>query len=217
MKKYLNIIMATLILFSFIARPVSAQEEKDFRYTLKTNPVSAALGPLWVAMVVPLTGEYKLQFEARTFDKQSAQISIGYLGPNLAFNPSSYTKGDTSINVSGIHAQLFYKFFVTSQKAPNGFYLAPAISYATAKWKNSEDPNDYLSASKLRISALFGYQLITKGGFALDAYTGLGVKKRDYKLAQDNSVIDIEDLGDWLNKKNFAGNVCFGLSFGYAF
>lgn len=216
MKKIFILILGVYLLVPGFTHKASAQEkEKDFRFTIKTNPLAAAAGPLWV-IVIPITGEYRLLAEARTMQKQSAQIGVSYLGSPLIINPDTWTKGDTGLNFGGYRLQFMYKFFITGEKAPEGFYLAPHISYATAKIKSSLDENNYLQASKLNINALLGYQVISKGGFALDIFTGLGLKQRDYKLSSNGEFLDIDNLNDVLGKK-FRPSLAFGLNFGYAF
>jgi hypothetical protein len=62
----------------------------------------------------------------------------------------------------------------------------------------------------LNADIIFGYQLITGGGFALNVYTGLGLKLRDYDFG-DESDFSFDTGGD------AAPNVAFGFTFGYAF
>jgi hypothetical protein len=212
--KYLLIIGLTLL---FTGSPVLAQQttaEKDFKFTVKTNPLSAMGGPLFVAWVVPITAEYKVYFEAQTTKKQSVQIGLGYLGSSPLVASIGDLGGDTSIVSSGLRGQLWYKFFLTSDKAPAGFYIGPHFSYAAAKLKNSEVPDEYFKATKLNINVLFGYQIVSKGGFAIDFYTGLGLKHKTFNTSDLGTNQSFED---WkLNDKTTIG-VPLGFSFGYAF
>lgn len=216
MKKLIVLLLGISLLGLVFSPAVSAQEqEKDFRFTIKTNPLAAAAGPLWV-VVIPITGEYRLLFESRTLQKQSVQIGASYLGAPLIINPDTWTKGDTGLNFGGYRVQFMYKFFITGEKAPEGFYIAPHISWATAKIKSTINENDYLQASKLNLNAVLGYQIISKGGFALDIFTGLGLKNRDYKLSENGNFLNIDNLNDVLGKK-YKPSLAFGLNFGYAF
>jgi hypothetical protein len=61
---------------------------------------------------------------------------------------------------------------------------------------------------------VFGYQVITKGGFALDIFTGLGLKNRKYDTSDFATNQTFEDL-DFDSKSGVS--VPLGLSFGYAF
>lgn len=208
--KYLFIIG---IVFLLAAPKVISQDNpnvRDVRFTIKTNPLSAMGGPLYIAWIVPLTSEYKVYFEAKTTPKQSIQIGLGYLGSSPLVAAIGNLGNDTTVISSGYHAQLWYKFFMTEDKAPGGFYLAPHVSYAAARVKNNKEPNKYFDASKLTVTCDFGYQIITKGHFALDLYTGLGIKKKHYK-------VNGFDLSDWKLLDKFTIAVPVGFSFGYAF
>jgi len=216
MKKFTCILIVGFA-FLMIASPVLAQDTgttKDIRFTIKTNPLSALGGPLFVLWVVPLTAEYKVYFEAKTSASQSVQIGLGYLGSSPLVASMGDLGGDTTISSNGIHAQLWYKFFLTGDRAPAGFYIGPHFSYATAKLKNNKNPDEFFKASKLNINVAFGYQIITKGGFALDVYTGLGLKNKKFDTS---SLTMNQTFSDWkLNSKTTIG-VPFGFSFGYAF
>jgi hypothetical protein len=203
--------------FLFTGSPVLAQQstaDKDFRFTIKTNPLSALGGPLFVAWIIPLTAEYKVYFEAQTTAKQSIQIGLGYLGSSPLVASIADIGGDTSIVASGFRGQLWYKFFMTADNTPSGFYIGPHFSFATAKLKNSVEPDKFFKATKLNVDVVFGYQIITKGGFALDIYTGLGLKNKTF----DTSSFEMnETFNDWKLFNKTTIGIPFGVSFGYAF
>jgi hypothetical protein len=201
----------TFVLFLFVGQSARAQEDKEIRFTLKTNPLAALGGPLYV-LFVPITGEYKVLFEAKTTKKQSIETGLSYLGPSILLNLDQLTDKDSisGVHTSGFRVQLTYKFFLTSDAAPKGFYVGPHISYAKARIENRDRPDDEFSAAKLNMDILMGYQVITSGGFTLNMYTGLGLKLRDYDFAQ-NSDFNF-DYGN-----HTTPNVAFGFTFGYAF
>lgn len=94
--KELRIVLTFGLILLFGAHNLSAQKsegEKDFRFTIKTNPLSALGGPFWI-VVVPLTGEYKVFFEAKVSDKSSIQAGAGYIGPSVLLNLDEITSGD---------------------------------------------------------------------------------------------------------------------------
>jgi hypothetical protein len=208
--------IAFLLLIALVApRSFAQEEEKDFRFTIKTNPMAALGGPMWV-LIVPITGEYRVLFEAKTLEKQSVQVGVSYLGPSLLLNLDRITTSDSSeisgINTSGFRGQLMYKFFLSRDlSAPEGFYVGPHFSYATASITSKDNKDDKVKATKINIDGVLGYQLITNGGFTLDVYSGLGfrIKKWEYP-----STIDTDfDFGTSKNTPM----VTFGLNFGYAF
>jgi len=216
MKKLVFILIVGFALL-LVAAPVYSQQassEKDPRFVIKTNPLAALGGPLFVLWIVPITSEYKVYFEARTTEKQSIQVGLGYLGSSPIVASIGDLGGDTTVHSSGFRGQLWYKFFLTQDKAPGGFYLGPHVSYAFAKMKNSVDPDIYFGATKLNIECVFGYQVITKGGFALDIFTGLGLKNKTFDTSHMGTN---ETFGDWKLNNKFTVSVPLNFSFGYAF
>ncbi|MCX6330804.1 MAG: hypothetical protein NTZ85_14980 [Bacteroidia bacterium] len=212
--KYFIIISLMLVLFNEQSFSQEVAADKDYRFAVKTNPLSVIGGPLWALWIVPLSNEYKVSFEARTFEKQSVQVSVGYLGTSPIIKNLGDLGGDTTIKTFGYHGQLWYKFYLTKDKAPNGFYVGPHFSYAWAKIKSSVDNSKYFTASKLQFHVALGYEIITKGGFALDIFTGIGVKSKNY----DFSHLGGDDTyKDWKLNDKFVVSVPFGLTFGYAF
>lgn len=209
MRKSILVLILPLLLLAQLVR--AQKETSDFRFTIKTNPLSAVGGPLYVAFI-PITGEYKILFEAKTTRKQSIETGFGYLGPSLLINIDELSEQDSvsGVKTSGYHLQMMYKFFITDDEAPRGFYVGPHISYASAHIANKDNSEDQFSAAKLNMNILLGYQLITGGGFTLNVYTGFGFKLRDYD-------IPMESTWDFDYGNHASPNVTLGLSFGIAF
>lgn len=218
MKKAIFLLVICVALL-FLASPAHAQGqvvEPDYRFVIKTNPLSALGGPFWLA-IIPLTGEYKVLFEAAVSEKSSVQIGAGYIGPSVLLNldelsdDGSETGEIEGVKTSGFRVQGMYKFYISRDlSAPEGFYVGPHVSYATAQIKNKADEASKISATKLNINGVFGYQLITSGGFSLDIYTGMGFVSRKYEFTGT----------DWDQdtfKDRASVSVPFGFSFGYAF
>jgi hypothetical protein len=213
MKRVTGFIL-TAVMILVLSTPVIAQESRDFRMTIKTNPLSALGGPFWV-LIVPVTGEYKALFEIKTTEKTSLQVGASYIGPSLLLNLDELTnEGEniSGIKTSGVKLQGMFKYFLSSDlSAPEGFYVGPHASFATAKIKSVDDANDFVTGTKINVNGVIGYQLITSGGFALDIFTGLGFVSRKYTASGDGGVIF--DLGG--DKSSV--NVPLGFSFGIAF
>ena len=219
MKKAFCLMITCLVLLSLTA-PVSAQgkaadAEKDFRFTIKTNPLAALGGPFWLA-IVPLTGEYKVLFEAKVAPKASFQFGAGYIDPSALLNLDDLTnEGDSisGIKTSGFRVQGMFKYFLSRNlQAPEGFYIGPHVSFATAQLKSKDNAANYIKAQKINVNGVIGYQLITSGGFALDIYTGVGFVSRKWTFS--GSTFDTDQTG-FSDKASI--NIPFGFSFGYAF
>jgi hypothetical protein len=212
--------MKYILIFGFalllMASTVAAQETgtgKNFKFTIKTNPLSALGGPFWVA-VIPITGEYKLLFETALTQKMSGQIGLGYIGPSVLINLDDLTSTGSSVSgikTSGVRVQGMLKFFLSRDlPAPKGFYVGPHLSYATASLKSKDNPTDKISAQKINVNGVIGYQMITSGGFCLDIYTGMGFVSRKWTVS--GSTFDVTTFKD-----KSSVSIPFGMSFGYAF
>lgn len=215
MKGIRNILLMLIIVLLSVSSTVAQDGNSSQNFVIKTNPLAALGGPFWI-VIVPLTGEYKVLFEIKTLPKQSVTLGASYLGPSLLLNLDELTnEGEdvSGINTAGFRGQLMYKFFLSRDTdAPEGLYVGPHFSYASASITSKDNTSDKINMMKMNVNGLIGYQLITNGGFALDVFTGLGVKSR--KWTYDGSSEDIFDL-DIENKAS--ASVAFGFSFGYAF
>ena len=212
--KYLLVIG---LVFLFTGSQVLAQQpsaKKEYKFTIKANPLAALGGPFWV-IIVPITGEYKLIGEYAFAKQMSFQLGASYIGPSVLINLDKIadTASVSGIKTSGLRFSGMLKYFLSRDlPAPQGFYIAPQFSFAKASLTNKKDPTQKVNAQKININACIGYQLITSGGFTLDIFTGMGYVKRDWSF-EGNNTSTIFDLG-----KNKSGvNIPLGFSFGYAF
>ena len=196
-----------------ISTPVKAQEEKTYKFVVKTNPLAALGGPFWL-IVVPITGEYKGIFEIAVAKKSSVQVGVGYIGPSVLINLDNLTSetGEISgIKTSGLRIQGMFKQYISRDlNAPEGFYIGPHVSYAKATIKSKDDEANKVEPVKLNINGIIGYQLITAGGFTLDIYTGMGFVSRKWNISGT-------DFDEEAFKDRSSISVPFGVSFGYAF
>jgi hypothetical protein len=214
--KFLVIFGLALLITGTSSLAQETKKEKDYKFTVKINPLNALGGPFWFA-IIPISGEYKLNGEFAFAKKMSFQLGASYIGPSVLLNLDRITT-DTA-DVSGIKTNGFkitamYKYYLSRDlNAPEGFYVAPHFSYAKATISSTRDDGTKysLSPEKLNVNLCIGYQFITSGGFSLDLFTGLGYVTRKWNYAGETS--GILDLG-----KNKTGvSIPFGFSFGYAF
>ncbi|MFO7756598.1 MAG: hypothetical protein R6V34_11500 [Bacteroidales bacterium] len=214
--KAIRKILLMIIIAMLGASAIMAQTEDDsYRFAIKTNPLAALGGPFWVT-VIPVTGEYKILFEAKTMPKQSITLGTSYLGPSLLLNLDELTnEGEevSGVKTSGFRGQLIYKFFLSRDiEAPEGLYVGPHFSYASASIASKDNTANKINMTKMNINGIIGYQLISSGGFALDIFTGLGVKSSKW-TPEGNS----EEVFDVPFQDKASASVAFGFSFGYAF
>ena len=186
MKGIRNILLIIIIVMLGASSTMAQEGNTSQRFVIKTNPLAALGGPFWVT-IIPVTGEYKLLFEAKTLPKQSVTLGASYLGPSLLLNLDELTnEGEdvSGINTAGFRGQLFYKFFLSRDtEAPEGLYVGPHFSYASATITSKDNSDDKVDMMKMNINGIIGYQLISSGGFALDIFTGLGVKSRKWTFS----------------------------------
>jgi hypothetical protein len=85
--------------------------------------------------------------------KQSIEVGTG-LGPSLLLNLDEITSNDSvsGISTRGFRVQVAYKFFLTSDAAPEGFFVGPHFSYAKARLENKDNPEDNFEASKINMN-----------------------------------------------------------------
>ncbi|MEA1886659.1 MAG: hypothetical protein U9N72_05570 [Bacteroidota bacterium] len=215
MKGIRNILLMIIIVLLGSTATMAQEGNTEHRFVIKTNPLAALGGPFWVT-IVPVTGEYKVLFEAKTLPKQSVTLGASYLGPSLLLNLDELTsEGEnvSGIKTSGFRGQLMYKFFLSRDtEAPEGLYVGPHFSYASASIASKDNTDNKIDMMKMNVNGIIGYQLITSGGFALDVFTGLGLKSSKW-TPEGNS----EEVFDVPFESKASASVAFGFSFGYAF
>ena len=103
---------------------------------------------------------------------------------------------------TGLGGQGKYKIYFANE-APDGWYVAPAVSYSATKYSN--DLGAEFGINVFGLAALFGHQWVfgDGGGFTIDINTGIG-----YNNAK------IEGLATWSGDGLvYKGNISFGWAF----
>lgn len=171
--------------------------KKDFpvNFILKTNPFT----PIWGQ--IPYTSEFRIAYEKITSKKQSLQLAISYLGKstmlsNLERTDSSFIKSNIKLIVRGVRFQLSYKFYLL-KNAPQGLYVAPHFSYATAKFIDSKYKNTdrFVQANYMNYNILVGYQFVINSSLSIDPFFGVGYKENSWleHYNQQYKTMDDED------------------------
>jgi hypothetical protein len=214
--------------------PVYTKEILDQKHkaltVYKTNP--AAL--LWGA--IPFTSEIRLVREDVIAPQQSLQIGLSYLtkGPFVrlieqamkANNPGGF--GNYSIIFNGFRFQGTYKIYLndffnqifsTDAHAPQGFYIAPHLSYSQAKLtlKPLAARQIYIDMIHFNTGLLWGVQLASRKGLAIDFFSGMGYKRNvwfEQAGPFNRQQMDLSDFGLLLNG-NF--KLYGGLNIGWSF
>lgn len=170
----------------------------------KTNPFT----PLWGN--IPFTAEYRIVQELATAKKQSLEISASYLGKSLILTllkSFDTTKTIEKLTVGGIRFQIAYKLYLSSARdryAPEGFYIAPHLSYSYANISNRflRNKNEYLQIVHFNTNMLCGYQFIILDDFIVDLFCGIGYKKNnwyEYDPVKGLQNFNTDDMGFFYN------------------
>ena len=151
---------------------------------VKFNPVSL------------IFGVGKVTYENVLNEGSSVELSLTYSSLDVGIFGKS----------TGLGGQGKYKIYFADE-APDGWYVAPAISYSSTKYSNDDlgfDDMEY-GISVFSVAALFGHQWVfgDGGGFTIDINSGIGY---------NNAKIEGDALwsGDGVGYK---GNISFGWAF----
>jgi hypothetical protein len=174
---------------------------------IKTNILPTIWGQ------IPFTGEYRIIYE-QAVPSSPHSASIGLSLNTIPFLLSG-VDAIQDLKVSGARIQLQYKLYLSKNNyAPMGFYIGPHFSYNTARFRDKNNPTDYVDLVFMNINGMIGYQVITSGRFVLDIFSGLGYKINSLNIVTNSgsSLIDESDVPVGVGPK-----FSFGFNFGYAF
>lgn len=196
----------------------------------KSNPGALLWGSL------PFSSEIRIVREDVVAPQQSLQVGISYLtkGPFIrlieqamkANNPSGMGNYDIVFNGFRFQAtykwylnDVFNKLFSSDIHAPQGFYLAPHISYSQAKLtlKPLAARQIYIEMIHFNTGLLWGIQLASRRGVAIDVFSGMGYKRNVWYQQNgpfNRQQMDLSDFGLLLNG-NF--KLYGGLNIGWSF
>lgn len=179
---------------------------------IKTNPFPMLWGP------IPFTNEYRLVYERAITPKSSIQITGAYIGKSpfttiIERFSANELDEDINIKVNGFRVQALYKFYLLdNNNAPEGLYIGPGFSFATAKLGNTGSTTDYVNAYYTNLSAIGGYQFIAGKHFAFDIFAGVGLKYNRYNFNVDPNNSDFT-----FNRLSWVGpKFTLGFNMGYA-
>jgi hypothetical protein len=186
MKKTSLLLSLMLCLGLFGVNTVSAQKQN----VLKLNPLSLAIGNI------------SLSYERILSEKTSFQLQAGYwLGG---------TVGETKF--SGMSLTPEFRYYVTDNERPKGFYLAPFARYQSITANSKTDSDASATLTRIGGGAAFGYQFLFGKSVTWDTFLGPQYLKNSvkYKDSADQGSLDLDRLSG-----NFG--LRFGTTIGFAF
>lgn len=159
-------------------------------------------------------GNYNLSYERVLNENQSIQFKFGYMEPTHSpfisentITPEAYALKETN---GGINASVEYRFFISRQQIPQGFYIAPYLRYFNQSLVYSDEieNHSYTVDSKLGtigMGAQLGYQLVVNELFTFDFYFfGAGIDyhtiRLKYQLEEQQPGFDYGSITDNVNQ-----------------
>ena len=153
---------------------------------------------------------FKVSYEQRVSKLFTPYVQVGFQGP-LTFDLET-AETQEQIKTSGVNLQVGNKFYFNSNKTPSGFYMSPQFTFNSVKLnEDGSVPGGYIRIQDFGFSGIFGYQIVRSKGFAMCAYTGAGIFRRNYF---DSTMIESTTV---INHNETGIRPYLGLQFGYAF
>jgi hypothetical protein len=208
--------------------PVEEAKPAPPKNLLKIAPLG------WIHGQLPFTTESRIGYERVVGRRSSLGGSYSYLGTNYPFSfigsfalsaaiSSAITLSghpaavwtDAKVRTQGHRYQLQYRYYFTQKlQAPEGFYLAPHFSYASADYRVSFpdfDTSFLITQTNRNYNLLVGYQNVLGRHFVIDVFTGLGYRDKDTRIYDGN--------GTYLTTmpKGTSVKLSSGMNLGWAF
>ncbi len=181
LKKYSILVLILIWTISasaqFIEEQIGQQKPTTKRLVLKTDPSLFLMGQL------PISGEYRVSAELVLTNKNSVQLGASYVGKSLLLLLASQSDSANVDNFSlnGFRVQGSYKWypFGDLKSAPNGFFVAPHISYTQILFRDKTAALKYRDTRVVyfNVAILAGYQFIVKDKFSIEVFHGIGLRR----------------------------------------
>ena len=153
---------------------------------------------------------FKASYEHRVSKLFTPYVQVGFHGP-LTFDLETAEKQE-EIKTAGINLQVGNKFYFNSNETPTGFYMSPQFTFNSIKLnEDGSVPGGYIKIQDYGLAGILGYQIVRSKGFAISAYTGAGVFRRNY---YDDTMIESATV---INHNETGIRPYLGFQFGYAF
>lgn len=153
---------------------------------------------------------FKVSYEHRLSKLFTTYVQLGFQGP-LTFDLET-AETQEQIKTSGVNLKVGNKFYFNSYKTPSGFFISPQFTFNSVKLnEDGSIPGGYIRIQDYGLAGIFGYQIVRSKGFAMCAYSGAGIFRRNYF---DNTMIESTTV---INHNETGIRPYLGLQLGYAF
>lgn len=174
----------------------------------KISPIALISGGIPGTAELQLTGEFVSGFRTSS----SVSVSALFKTPLASVIDGVFQTNGEKITVSGYRFQLNYRYYFGEsligdrRVAPYGLYVAPWLSYASAKisTKSFLQRNQYIRAAHFDMGIMLGDQLpeVIWEWFDLDVFIGFGYKRNEWFEVQsltNVTSVDMSGLGELYN------------------
>jgi hypothetical protein len=146
---------------------------------IKTSPI-----PMLIMGQIPWCDELRFTYERVLTNHHSIEVGASYNYPNLILMAvSSMDTGSTKLSdfsFRGARVILGYRYYPLKRpkkkEAPAGLFVGPYLSYNFVKIKEKGGNGSSESLHYFNASIIAGYQIVSKKGFAIEFFTGLGYR-----------------------------------------
>lgn len=204
-----------------------APKKENLKSKIFTPPLVIKTSPtafLWGAIFPPFTSEYRLMLEISSGKRQSEQLGVSYLGPNIFLGiveRAANIPRDYHYKVEGWRVQYAHKIYLVGRRhyAPFGFYVAPMVSYANARVSiglKRYYQGAYFDFRHFNINGIIGVQAGKVNRVTFDIYAGLGYKTNKVYYRHNSFKILPYDTKEFGTLYESHLNGVFGINIGYA-
>jgi hypothetical protein len=128
----------------------------------------------------PIIRTYVLKYERVLNDDMSGQLGFFYTG---------YSPSGTDVRLTGWGITPEFRYYLSEQAAPHGFYIAPNVRYYNFTAED-ESTNESGSLSNVSLAFNIGGQLFLKDVVVFDFWLGPSYNFRTAKVDDPTSDID---------------------------
>jgi hypothetical protein len=156
-----------------------------------------------INLLSPIARTFNIALERAITEDGSLQIGFYYSGYKFP--------GDGGVKMSGFGITPEYRWYLSETPAPNGFYVAPFIRYASLTLSTDDGSNDEATMTTFGGGLVVGRQWVFKERVTLDLFIGPKYQTRDLKVksGSDSEKFDL----NFFNPFGIRGGVTLGIAF----
>lgn len=173
----IHVLIVLLFIFEAISQPLLAQSDKQ--NNLKIN------------LLGPVGGYYSVFYERAIKEDKSLQFGLGYLDSPLGFSDNFFGSGLEN-SIRGFYTLLEYRFYLSKEGFPKGFFISPFARYQNLTLKSSNNfqgtgETNQANFNVVCTGLMVGSQWIFKDVITIDVWGGPEIySKNDFILRRSD-------------------------------